>query len=84
MGNRFDVKKLSYIAVLIIVIAGAVLGYFVYTNLILSPTDNVTSTKTIQLKTDEYKSLTAIKDYGQKVTTTEPGYGRANPFGPTQ
>lgn len=84
MGNKFDTKKLSYAAVLLIVIVGAVLAYFVYTTLILSPTETLTETKTIQLKTDEFKSLTTIKDYGQKVTATESGYGRANPFGPVQ
>lgn len=81
MDNN-DSKSLSTIALVIIVIAGICLGYFVYVTLLSAPATNTINNETAQLSTDQYKSLTEVKDYGQKVTSTEPGYGRSNPFAP--
>ncbi|MFA7244511.1 MAG: hypothetical protein WC080_04485 [Patescibacteria group bacterium] len=85
MANSFDGKKISVYAVCIVVLAGIVLGYFVYSSLMKnSDTATTSNNEDVELKTDQFKSLTEIKDYGQKVTATEAGYGRDNPFVPVQ
>jgi flagellar basal body-associated protein FliL len=84
MGNNARSNSLSVISIAIIIVVGIVLGYFVYTTLLSSSTESPSANTKVQLKTDQFKSLTEIKDYGQKVTSTEPGYGRSDPFAPVQ
>jgi hypothetical protein len=82
MVNSFNSKKLSCIAILFVVLAGVFLAYWTYTTLMSEPEKSSTGGKAVELKLDEFKALTEIKNYGEKVTTSEPGYGRINPFAP--
>lgn len=82
MGNSFDPKKISYVAILLVVAAGIFLAYWTYSTLMSDPENNSGSSKIVELKLGEFKTLTEIKNYGEKVTTSEPGYGRINPFAP--
>lgn len=82
MANNIDTKKMSYIAISLVVIAGIYLAYWTSSNLASEAEISNSSPKAVELRVDEYKTLTEVKNYGDKVSATEPGYGRSNPFAP--
>jgi len=82
MENKKNIKLITMIAILIIVLLGMVMSFFLYSYLTESLILETVNKEPIAINTELYQELKGIPSYGVPVTAEEPGYGRDNPFIP--
>lgn len=81
MENKDPIKATSTIITFIICLAGAGLCYWLYTQIIQTPTiTDATTTATLEVNKKKFEKVKEISQ--PTITVPETGYGRANPLAP--
>lgn len=81
MVNKDPIKISSIVITFVVFLAGSVLCFWIYTNIIQNPkAESDTSQKSIEINTDKLKKVEAIGT--PTISIPSDGYGRANPFMP--
>lgn len=80
METKVLIKKMSLIATVFLVLAGAGLTYWLYTVIYATPPVDDSKKEQIKVNYDLYTKIENPPSYGTSVSADEPGFNRANPF----
>lgn len=83
MENKHLTKIISVFITIFILFFGLALSWWLYNFVINYPTkQNPPKSQKVEIDQTLLEKVGEQPDYGSKVTTNEPGYGRDNPFVP--
>lgn len=83
MENKRLLKIISVFITVFILFAGLALSWWLYNFVInYSTKENVPKVQNVEINQTLLEKVGEQPDYGSTVTTSEPGYGRDNPFIP--